>query len=66
VLAVTAADGDVPAPRDIAPLLGPLAGRSLRVVPVAERAWVRTAKGELDRRFPVGRTPDGVGDVAAS
>ncbi|GJG84934.1 long-chain-fatty-acid--CoA ligase [Gemmatimonadetes bacterium T265] len=54
VLAVSA-DGHLPAVDAVRPLLGPLAERPLRVVPVAADAWVRTPKGEIDRRFPVGR-----------
>lgn len=50
-----AADDAVPAAGDVRPLLGPLAGRPLRVVRVAPDAWVRTPKGEIDRRFPTGR-----------
>lgn len=56
LLACTPADGRLPAPAAVAPLLGPLARRPLRVVAVAGDAWVRTPKGELDRRHPVGRT----------
>lgn len=54
-MAGAAADGAVPAAADIAPMLGPLATRPLRVVRVAPGTWVRTPKGDLDRRFPVGR-----------
>ncbi len=58
VLAVSVGDeGRAPAADEVAPLLGPLAARPLRVVRVASAAWVRTAKGELDRRFPAGRAP---------
>ena len=46
---------DAPSAAAIRPLLGALAGRPLRVVPVARDAWVRTPKGEIDRRFPAGR-----------
>jgi hypothetical protein len=60
VLAVSAGDAaPLPTAADVAPLLGPLATRPVRVVRVAPDAWVRTAKGELDRRFPAGRTPTG-------
>jgi acyl-CoA synthetase (AMP-forming)/AMP-acid ligase II len=51
------AAGPVPAAAELAPLLGPLAARRLHVVRVAPDGWVRTAKGEVDRRFPVGRPP---------
>ncbi|MDF1505805.1 class I adenylate-forming enzyme family protein, partial [Roseisolibacter sp. H3M3-2] len=54
LLAVTA-EGAPPGAADVAPLLGGLAGRPLRVVAVAADAWVRTPKGELDRRHPAGR-----------
>lgn len=62
VLAVSAADPRALLPNadDVAPLLGPLARRPLQVKRVAAGAWVRTAKGELDRRFPLGR-PDADG-----
>jgi acyl-CoA synthetase (AMP-forming)/AMP-acid ligase II len=46
----------LPAAADVAPLLGALAARPLRVVLVPEERWVRTAKGELDRRHPLGRS----------
>jgi acyl-CoA synthetase (AMP-forming)/AMP-acid ligase II len=56
LLACTPADGaPPPAPTDVAPLLGALAARPLRVVAVPDAQWVRTAKGELDRRHPLGR-----------
>ncbi|MGZ8379139.1 MAG: class I adenylate-forming enzyme family protein [Gemmatirosa sp.] len=60
-LACTPADdaSPLPAPADVAPLLGALATRPLRVVAVADARWVRTPKGELDRRFPLGRDPRG-------
>jgi acyl-coenzyme A synthetase/AMP-(fatty) acid ligase len=54
LLAVTA-DGTPPVADAVAPLLGALAGRPLRVVAVPADAWVRTPKGELDRRHPTGR-----------
>lgn len=54
VLACTAA-GPLPAVDAVRPLLGPLAGRPLRVVAVDAARWARTPKGELDRRWPVGR-----------
>jgi long-subunit acyl-CoA synthetase (AMP-forming) len=44
----------LPAAAEVAPLLGPLTSRPLRVVAVAPDAWVRTPKGELDRRHPTG------------
>ncbi len=59
VLAVSDAGGAAPAPADLAELLGPLAGRPLQIVAVAPGAWVRTPKGELDRRFPTGRASAG-------
>ncbi len=40
---------------DVRPLLGALAERPLRVAYVEADAWVRTPKGEIDRRFPAGR-----------
>ena len=49
-------DGEMPAAGDVRPLLGALAERPLRVMRVAREAWVRTPKGEIDRRFPVGRS----------
>jgi long-subunit acyl-CoA synthetase (AMP-forming) len=57
VLAVSPADGGNPGldPGGLAEVLGPLAGRPLRVVRVEPDAWARTPKGELDRRFPTGR-----------
>ncbi|HZF66885.1 MAG TPA: class I adenylate-forming enzyme family protein [Gemmatirosa sp.] len=64
VLALTAPAGDVPSADAVAPLLGPLAARPLRVVPVPAGAWERTPKGELDRRFPTGR-PSGASDPPA-
>lgn len=48
-------DAAVREPLRLAPALGPLAGRPLRVVAVAPDAWVRTPKGEVDRRHPTGR-----------
>ncbi len=53
VLAVSG-DGPPPDAAAVAPLLGGLAARPLRVVPVTPDAWVRTPKGELDRRHPTG------------
>lgn len=54
--ASTHAPGDpLPNVADLAPLLGPLAVRPLRVVRVEPGAWARSPKGELDRRFPTGR-----------
>lgn len=49
---VLALSGDAPLPdaAAVAPLLGALAGRPLRVRVVSPDGWVRTAKGELDRR----------------
>ena len=41
-------------PEALAAELGPLAARPLRVVHVPSSQWVRTPKGELDRKFPVG------------
>jgi long-subunit acyl-CoA synthetase (AMP-forming) len=58
VLACTPSDGHpLPGPEQVVPALGTLRGRPLRVVGVAPDRWVRTPKGELDRRFPTGR-PD--------
>ena len=53
-LALTS-DDDLPPVSKLRPLLGALRGRPLRVVRVARDAWARTPKGEIDRRFPVGR-----------
>lgn len=53
-LALTS-DVDIPPVDALRPLLGALRGRPLRVVRVAPDAWIRTPKGEIDRRFPVGR-----------
>jgi long-subunit acyl-CoA synthetase (AMP-forming) len=39
----------------VRPLLGGLSTRPLRLVRVAPDAWLRTPKGELDRRHPTGR-----------
>jgi acyl-CoA synthetase (AMP-forming)/AMP-acid ligase II len=55
LLACSTTDGGVPNAGSVVPLLGALAERPLRVLGVAPEAWVRTPKGELDRRFPVGR-----------
>jgi hypothetical protein len=55
LLACSAAAGGVPNAELVAPLLGALAPRPLQVLDVAADAWVRTPKGELDRRFPTGR-----------
>jgi long-subunit acyl-CoA synthetase (AMP-forming) len=62
VAASTARDDDpLPAAADVAaelaPVLGPLAARPLRLVRVRAGGWARTPKGELDRRFPTGRPP---------
>ncbi len=57
VLALSTAGEVEPVPEagDLPDLLGPLAARPLRIVRVTRDAWVRTGKGELDRRFPTGR-----------
>ena len=39
----------------VRPLLGGLSARPLQLVPVADADWIRTPKGELDRRHPTGR-----------
>ena len=39
----------------VRPLLGGLSTRPLRIVTIAAAQWVRTPKGELDRRHPTGR-----------
>ena len=54
LLLAVSADGAVPRASALAPLLGGLASRPLRVVRVSADAWVRTPKGELDRRHPTG------------
>jgi long-subunit acyl-CoA synthetase (AMP-forming) len=48
-------DGPLPTPAQVAPALGALARVPLELVAVAADAWVRTPKGEVDRRWPVGR-----------
>ncbi len=58
LLACTGSAGrSLPSPEQLAPALGALAERPLRIVDVEPGDWVRTPKGELDRRFPVGRAP---------
>jgi len=56
VLAVSG-DGPIPTADDVRALLGALGDRPFRVVRVARDGWVRTPKGEIDRRFPTGRGP---------
>lgn len=56
LLLAVATDGPAPDAASVARLLGGLASRPLRVVRVPADAWVRTPKGELDRRHPLGAT----------
>lgn len=63
--ASTARDSDpLPEAATVAAMLGPLGTRPLDVMRVAPDAWVRTPKGDLDRRFPTGRVPQGSTPVA--
>jgi hypothetical protein len=39
----------------VRPLLGGLSARPLHLVCIADADWLRTPKGELDRRHPTGR-----------